>query len=86
MLNLLVVEPLEIEIGYNLISLTERSQGGDLLDRITACRRQCALELGIVVQPIRIRDNLQLPPNKYIFKLKGNEIAEGELRPGRTWL
>lgn len=82
-LNLLVVEPLEIEIGYNLISLTERSQGGDLLDRITACRRQCALELGIVVQPIRIRDNLQLPPNKYIFKLKGNEIAEGELRPGQ---
>ncbi|NLZ38490.1 MAG: flagellar biosynthesis protein FlhA [Firmicutes bacterium] len=81
-LNLLVVEPLEIEIGYNLISLTDKDQGGDLLERITACRRQCALELGIVVQPIRIRDNLQLPPNNYRLKLKGNEIAGGELRPG----
>jgi flagellar biosynthesis protein FlhA len=80
--NLLAVEPLEIEIGYNLISLTDNSLGGDLLERITASRRQCALELGIVVQPIRIRDNLQLPSNTYIFKLKGNEIARGELRPG----
>ena len=52
-LDLLVVEPFEIEIGYNLISLTEQAQGGDLLERITVCRRQCALELGIVVQPIR---------------------------------
>ncbi|EEG76509.1 flagellar biosynthesis protein FlhA [Dethiobacter alkaliphilus AHT 1] len=81
-LNLLAVEPLEIEIGYSLIPLTDSGHGGDLLDRITASRRQCALELGIVVQPIRIRDNLQLPPNTYIFKLKGNEIARGELRPG----
>lgn len=81
-LSLLAVEPLEIEIGYNLISLTDSGQGGDLLDRITASRRQCALELGIVVQPIRIRDNLQLPPSTYIFKLKGNEIARGELRAG----
>ena len=81
-LDLLVVEPFEIEIGYNLISLTDQAQGGDLLERITVCRRQCALELGIVVQPIRIRDNLQLPPNTYRLKLKGNEIAAGELRPG----
>lgn len=81
-LSLLAVEPLEVEIGYSLIPLTDNSQGGDLLDRITACRRQCALELGVVVQPIRIRDNLQLPPGTYIFKLKGNEIARGELRPG----
>ncbi|NLZ93487.1 MAG: flagellar biosynthesis protein FlhA [Firmicutes bacterium] len=81
-LNLLVVEPFEIEIGYNLINLTDKDQGGDLLERITACRRQCALELGIVVQPIRIRDNLQLPPNSYRLKLKGNEVASGELRPG----
>jgi flagellar biosynthesis protein FlhA len=81
-LSLLAVEPLEIEIGYSLIPLTDPSQGGDLLDRITSSRRQCALELGIVVQPIRIRDNLQLPPGTYIFKLKGNEIARGELRYG----
>lgn len=81
-LSLLAVEPLEIEIGYSLIPLTDSSQGGDLLERITSSRRQCALELGIVVQPIRIRDNLQLSPGTYIFKLKGNEIARGELRPG----
>ncbi len=81
-LSLLAVEPLEIEIGYNLIQFTDSSQGGDLLDRITASRRQCALDLGIVVQPIRIRDNLQLPPSTYIFKLKSNEIARGELRAG----
>ena len=81
-LSLLAVEPLEVEIGYSLIPLTDSNQGGDLLERITASRRQCALELGIVVQPIRIRDNLQLPPGTYIFKLKGNEIARGELRPG----
>lgn len=81
-MNLLAVEPMEIEIGYSLISLTDQNQGGDLLERITASRRQCALELGIVVQPIRIRDNLQLPPGTYVFKLKGNEIARGELRPG----
>lgn len=81
-LGLLAVEPLEVEIGYSLIPLTDSDQGGDLLERITASRRQCALELGIVVQPIRIRDNLQLPPSTYIFKLKGNEIARGELRPG----
>jgi len=80
--SLLAVEPLEIEIGYNLIPLTDSSQGGDLLERITASRRQCAVELGIMVQPIRIRDNLQLPPSTYVFKLKGNEIARGELRPG----
>ena len=79
--SLLTVEPLEIEIGYNLIPLTDSSQGGDLLERITASRRQCAMELGIMVQPIRIRDNLQLPPSTYVFKLKGNEIARGELRP-----
>lgn len=81
-LSLLAVELLEIEIGYSLIPLTDSGQGGDLLERITSSRRQCALELGIVVQPIRIRDNLQLPPGTYIFKLKGNEIARGELRPG----
>lgn len=81
-LNLLAVEPMEIEIGYSLISLTDQNQGGDLLERITASRRQCALELGIVVLPIRIRDNLTLPPGTYVFKLKGNEIARGELRPG----
>ena len=80
--SLLRVDLLEIEIGYNLVSLTEKKKNGDLLRRITAARRRLAAELGIIVRPIRIRDNIQLPPNTYIIKLKGNEIARGELRPG----
>ncbi len=80
--SLLRVDLLEIEIGYNLVSLTEKKYNGDLLRRITTARRRLAAELGIIVRPIRIRDNIQLPPNVYIFKLKGNEIARGELRPG----
>jgi flagellar biosynthesis protein FlhA len=76
------VDTLEIEIGYNLIALTSDDQGGDLLQRLAAVRRQCAGEMGIYVQPIRIRDNLQLSPNKYSIKLRGVEIASGELMPG----
>lgn len=76
------VDTLEIEIGYNLIPLTDEGQGGDLLQRLAAVRRQCAGEMGIYVQPIRIRDNLQLNPNKYAIKLRGIEIASGELMPG----
>lgn len=77
------VDTLEIEIGYNLIPLTDESQGGDLLQRLAAVRRQCAGEMGIYVRPIRIRDNLQLSPNAYSFKLRGAEIASGELMPGQ---
>ncbi len=76
------VDPLQIEIGYNLIPLTDESAGGDLLVRLAAVRRQCAAELGIYVRPIRIRDNLQLSPNAYVFKLRGEESASGELMPG----
>lgn len=75
------VDPLQIEIGYNLIPLTDENQGGDLLNRLAAVRRQCAVELGIYVRPIRVRDNLQLSPNAYVFKLRGEEIAAGELMP-----
>jgi len=78
-LSLLEVDMLELEIGYSLIPLVDAEQGGDLLDRITMIRRQCALELGIVVPPIRIRDNMQLEPNEYSVKLKGVKIAGGEL-------
>ncbi|MBZ4686954.1 MAG: flagellar biosynthesis protein FlhA [Clostridiales bacterium] len=80
-LNLFQVDPLEIEIGYNLISLTDEEQGGDLLDRLAAVRRQCATEMGIFVRPIRIRDNLQLSPNSYRFKIRGVDITGGELMP-----
>lgn len=78
-LTLLNVEPLEIEIGYGLIPLADQSSGGDLLDRITGVRRQCAVEMGIIVQPIRIRDNLQLATNEYAIKVKSTVIAKGEI-------
>lgn len=80
-LNLFKVDPLEIEIGYGLISLTDKNQGGDLLERLATVRRQCASEQGVYVRPIRIRDNLQLEPNKYVFKIKGVQLAEGEVLP-----
>lgn len=79
--NLFRVDPLEIEIGYNLISLIDESSGGDLLKRLAAVRKQCALEMGIYVRPIRIRDNLQLMPNAYRFKIRGIDICGGELMP-----
>jgi len=77
------VDPLEVEIGYNLIPLASEEQGGDLLHRVAGVRRQCAQELGAYVRPIRIRDNLQLKPNSYVFKMRGAEAAEGALEPGR---
>ena len=79
MTDLLQVDPMEVEVGYNLIPLVVPEQGGDLLDRVSMIRRQCALELGIVVPPIRIRDNMQLEPNHYRVNLRGVEIAEHEI-------
>jgi flagellar biosynthesis protein FlhA len=81
-LQFMETDPLQIEIGYNLIPLTDEKSGGDLLQRLAAVRRQCAVEMGIYVRPIRIRDNLQLPPNRYVFKIRGEEIENGELMPG----
>lgn len=78
-INLLQVDPIEFEFGYGLIPLADAQQGGDLLDRIIMIRRQCALELGLVVPVIRIRDNIQLKPNEYVIKIKGNVVAKGEL-------
>jgi len=77
--DLLRVDMLEVEIGYGLIPLADTSQGGDLLDRIAMIRRQIALETGIIVPPIRARDNVQLKPNEYKIKIKGMEVAQGEL-------
>jgi len=79
MTDLLQVDPMEVEVGYNLIPLVVPEQGGDLLDRVSMIRRQCALELGIVVPPIRIRDNMQLEPNHYRVNLRGVDIAEHEI-------
>ncbi|MBR2564706.1 MAG: flagellar biosynthesis protein FlhA [Paenibacillus sp.] len=78
-INLLQVDPIEFEFGYGLIPLADNQQGGDLLDRIIMIRRQCALELGLVVPVIRIRDNIQLRPNEYVIKIKGNAVGGGEL-------
>ncbi|MGG6432040.1 flagellar biosynthesis protein FlhA [Anoxybacillus sp. D401a] len=77
--SLLSVDPIEFEFGYGLIPLADANQGGDLLDRIVMIRRQLALELGIVIPVVRIRDNIQLQPNEYRLKIKGNEVARGEL-------
>lgn len=77
--NLLQVDPIELEFGYGIIPLADVSQGGDLLDRVVMIRRQIALELGTIVPIIRLRDNIQLNPNQYIVKIKGIQIAEGEI-------
>lgn len=79
--SLINVEPIEVEIGYGLIPLADESSGGDLLERIVSVRRQCAIDMGIIVQPIRIRDNLQLNPNQYSIKIKGNVVAVYDLMP-----
>lgn len=66
-------------MGYSLIPLVDVNQGGDLLDRVVMIRRQCALEMGLILPPIRKRDNMQLKPNSYVIKIKGVEAAEGEI-------
>jgi len=78
----LLVDQMELEIGYGLIPLVDVNQGGDLLERITMLRRQMAGELGMIVPPIRIRDNIQLSPNEYLIKIKGNDVGRGELMMG----
>ncbi len=78
-MSLLQLDPLELEIGYGLVPLVDVQQGGNLLDRITMIRRQVAMDMGIVLPKIRIRDNLRLLPNQYMIKLRGEAIAEGEL-------
>ncbi|MGN0482765.1 MAG: flagellar biosynthesis protein FlhA [Lachnospiraceae bacterium] len=77
--SLLQVDPIELEFGYGIIPLADVNQGGDLLDRVVMIRRQIALELGTVVPIIRLRDNIQLNPNQYIIKIKGVQVAEGEI-------
>ena len=76
------VEPLELELAYDLIDLVDASTGGDLLDRVRALRRKLALELGIVIPLVRTRDNLDLPPRTYAIRLHGVEVARGEAPAG----
>jgi len=83
--SLLALDPLQIELGYGLVSLADKRKGGDLLDRVTGVRRTFAQEIGMIVPPIRLRDNLQLGPNEYRFLLKGQPVGQGQLLPGH-WL
>ncbi len=76
------LDPLSLELGYGLIPLVDKDQGAELLDRITRIRRESALELGLVVPRIRIIDNMRLEPSEYCFKIKGVEVARGNLKIG----
>jgi flagellar biosynthesis protein FlhA len=76
------VEPLELEIGIGLMDLADTARGGDLLDRVRALRRKVAMELGIVIPPVRTRDNLDLPPSAYAIRVHGVELARGEAPGG----
>jgi flagellar biosynthesis protein FlhA len=79
--ELLSVDVLEIEIGYGLVQLVDPNRGGDLLDRINGIRRQLAVEIGLVMPPVRIRDNMQLPPNEYRVRIRGAAVGDGVLYP-----
>lgn len=79
--SLLPLDLLELEVGYGLINVVESEESGDLLERIVSIRKQFALDLGIVVPSIHIRDNLQLEPGEYRFLIKGNKIGGGTLMP-----
>ncbi|HLP78647.1 MAG TPA: flagellar biosynthesis protein FlhA, partial [Candidatus Paceibacterota bacterium] len=83
--NLLSLDTLQIELGYGLVALADTRKGGDLLERVTGVRKTFAQDMGMLIPPIRLRDNLQLGTNEYRFLLKGNPIAQGQLMPGH-WL
>ncbi len=82
--NEMRVEPLELEIAYDLIDLVDTTRGGDLLDRVRSLRRKLAMELGVVIPLVRTRDNLDLPANTYAIRVHGVEIARGEAPPGHV--
>lgn len=78
---LIPLDPLGLEVGYGLISLVDSSQGGELLHRIKALRKQLANDMGFIMPAVHIRDNLQLKPNEYSFLIKGIDVARGEIVP-----
>ncbi|MGC8871147.1 MAG: flagellar biosynthesis protein FlhA, partial [Brevinematia bacterium] len=81
--EVLSVEPMEIEIGYNLIPLVDKEQGGDLIDRIKLIRKRIGLDYGVLIPPVRIRDNVSLDPNEYIIKIKGIEVSKYKVYPDK---
>jgi flagellar biosynthesis protein FlhA len=82
---LLNLDALQIELGFRLVGLADATRGGDMLERVTGVRKTFAQDMGVIIPPIRLRDNLQLEPNQYRFLLKGNPIAQGEIMPDH-WL
>jgi flagellar biosynthesis protein FlhA len=81
--GLLAIDPMQLELGFGLLSLVDAGKGGSLLDRIKVLRRQFAAELGFVVPPVRVRDNAALPGQQYVVRVRGNEVARGEVHPDR---
>jgi flagellar biosynthesis protein FlhA len=79
--KLLDVDTMELEVGYGLVKLVDAAKGGDLLDRISMIRRQVAIDLGVIVPPIRIRDNMQLQANDYVVKIRGQAVGRGVTYP-----
>ncbi len=79
--SLLPVELVQLEVGYGIVSIVDAEQNGDLLERISHIRKQFAVDWGIIIPSVRIKDNLELKPGGYSIKLKGIEIARGELLP-----
>jgi flagellar biosynthesis protein FlhA len=75
------LDAMELEVGYGLVKLVDASKGGDLLDRVSMIRRQVALDLGIIVPPVRIRDNIQLSANDYVLRIKGQVVGKGVAYP-----
>jgi flagellar biosynthesis protein FlhA len=80
--HLLAIDPIQMELGYRLIAIVDREQGGDFLERVRSIRRQFALEMGIVIPPIHIRDNLQLEPDEYQVLLRGVKVAGAKIMVG----
>jgi flagellar biosynthesis protein FlhA len=83
--SLLHVDAVQIELGYGLVALADARKGGDLLERVTGVRRNFASDVGLIIPPIRLRDNLQLGAHEYRFVVKGQAVAQGQLMPGH-WL
>ncbi len=80
--QLMEIDPMELEISYNLIPLVDPKENGHLLDRIRIIRRQCAVDLGFIIPPIRIRDNIQLKPGEYAILIRGVNVANGKIMMG----
>lgn len=79
--ELVQLDPIEIEVGYALVPLVDESQGGDLLARVGLLRKQAAIDAGMLVPPVRIRDDIRLPSTEYVIKLRGHEVARAEVMP-----